>query len=489
MKELSELNLGFVAPFYHKRLSKKYLLTNDWGYYIFLTEKEWHKFISGSIRKGTRLYEKLKERGFIRSELDFDELSKRYRKKVRHVLTGPSLNIVILTLHCNQDCLYCQTSRKPEGKAGYKMDLETAKKVMELIERTAQDSFAIEFQGGEPLLNFEVMEYFISRVKELRKSGRDVDIYVVSNFTLMDDKKLDALIDAEAYICTSLDGPGDLHDRNRPMSSGSSYDHVIRWIDRIRERYQKLGISREERDVDALVTISKYSLSRGKEIVDEYIKREIKVIHLRPIQPFGFATRTWKKIGYTANEFLNFYKRTTDYIIQQALTGKKIMERQAAILLAKIIAGDDPMYVDLMSPCGAAIAQVAYNYDGRVFTCDEGRMIAEGGDPLFCMGCVDEGRKVFASSVVKSMLVASELNGLPGCSECVYKPYCGVCPVYNYAVCGDLVAQGVNDRCRILMGQMDYLFSKLASVKSEVKGVLEEWAHNRFYEPSTPFRD
>jgi len=42
----------------------------------------------------------------------------------------------------------------------------------------------------------------------------------------------------------------------------------------------------------------------------------------------------------------------------------------------KILTENDPNFLDSRSPCGACIGQVAYNYDGKVYTCDEGRMFA-----------------------------------------------------------------------------------------------------------------
>ena len=42
--------------------------------------------------------------------------------------------------------------------------------------------------------------------------------------------------------------------------------------------------------------------------------------------------------------------------------------------------------MELRSPCGAAMGQMAYYYNGNVYTCDEGRMLAEMGNSAFCLG-------------------------------------------------------------------------------------------------------
>jgi hypothetical protein len=45
-------------------------------------------------------------------------------------------------------------------------------------------------------------------------------------------------------------------------------------------------------------------------------------------------------------------------------------------MLKKMLTTSDPNYVDTRSPCGAVIGQVAYNFDGKIYSCDEGRMMA-----------------------------------------------------------------------------------------------------------------
>ena len=141
-------------------------------------------------------------------------------------------------------------------------------------------------------------------------------------------------------------------------------------------------------------------------------------------------------------------------------------------MLQKILTDKDPNFLDLRSPCGAGIGQLLYNYDGKVYTCDEGRMT---GDDAFVIGNVkkDSYKKIVSHPTVKTLCMASLLEDLP-CDNCVYKPYCGVCPVQNYALYGNVFPPLKNtEKCKLHQGVLDYLFGKLEN--KVIRGVFKKW--------------
>ena len=81
-----------------------------------------------------------------------------------------------------------------------------------------------------------------------------------------------------------------------------------------------------------------------------------------------------------AGELLDFYHlRRTAYVEWNRL-GTPLVEMYAQIVLRKMLTPFATGYVDLQSPAGAGISALVYNYDGKVFASDEGRMLAEMGD-------------------------------------------------------------------------------------------------------------
>lgn len=436
-----------------KRIKNKYLVTTNSGSFIALSEKEYFNLIHSDFDEN--LFKKLEEKGIIITEDNEQKIIGDFRKKNDFLFQGASLHIVIVTLRCNQICTYCQASRKPMDAMKYDMDKETAKKTVDFIFQSPSDAITIEFQGGEPLLNFPVVKFIVEYANKLnKKHKKDLVFSIVTNLTIMTDNILDFLVKNKVGLCTSLDGPKSLHDKNRKYINGKgSYNDVIKGIKKIR---QKKSLDKDYQSIpNSLTTITKYSLNKHREIVDEYVNQRFHKIWFRCMTRLGCASSVWDELGYRGEEFVEFYKKGIDYIVKNKIP---IRERMATIILKKILNKKDPGFLDLRSPCGAAIGQLAYNHDGSIYSCDEGRMVGE----IFKLGTVEQSYKEVLSSDETCSLIGSSVNDIYLCDNCVFKPYCGVCPVCNYAEQGNLIPKLPKDmRCKIYKGVFSFIFEKL----------------------------
>lgn len=479
-----ENKVGNSTGFFRFReLDGKYLLTNEEGEHAFLSKGEFDDLTAGKITPKNDRYEEFRKMGFLNSgkknnkEDILKERIDKYRKKNEFLLyKGPSLHIVVVTLRCNHNCLYCQVSSANEKKADMDLDKKTAAKVVDFIFQSPNNYLAIEFQGGEPLLNWPVVKFIIEYAKKKnKKEKRKLEFRLVSNFSLMDDEKKNYLFKNKVIFSTSLDGPEKVHNKNRTWKSGNSHEEAVKWLRKLLKEYKKHYIFQP----GAIPTITRFSLPYGKEIIDEYVNLGLDSIMLRPLTVLGVAKRSWQVIGYTPEEFLDFYTKSLDYIIDLNLKkGINFRETMAANIISKVLTETNPNYFELRSPCGAGIGQVAYNYNGDIYTCDEGRMLNED---MFMVGNVKENtyKDLVDSPAVRSACIASTLDGL-ACDYCVYKPYCGTCPVLNYAEGGNIFPQlATNSRCKIHKGIFDYLFKKMAE-SDIIKEKFKEWATSRF---------
>ena len=74
----------------------------------------------------------------------------------------------------------------------------------------------------------------------------------------------------------------------------------------------------------------------------------------------------------------------------------------------------------------------------------------------------DNYAKVLSCNKACNTIDASINDNYPSCEACVYKPYCGICPVCNYAEQGNVIGKIQNtERCKIYKKQFDWVFEKV----------------------------
>jgi len=468
---------GRLVPFRFREVGGDVLLTSYFGDWVFVTGQEFRSLYTGALT--TELEAKLRAKNFLRDQVDVARLADRMRQKRSFLNYGPILHMMVVTLRCNTTCVYCHASRADMGRVDTDMSKETAEKCVDLALRSTAPRLTIEFQGGEPLVNFPVIKHIIEYALERNRAyGKELEFTMVSNLSLMDDEKLDYLVSHKVQICTSIDGPEQLHNKQRILVGGGAFQKAAHWIERINKRYEELGLDPTLYHVEALLTTTRAALDQPKQIVDTYVNLGCRAIFLRPVDPFGFAGKTARTIEYERARYREFYRGAVDYILELNRNGTQVLERFASIFLTKILTGDDPNFLDLRNPSGAGIGGLAYNYDGSVFASDEGRMLHENGDDAFLLGHVDTAkyRDIVTHETVRALMVASNLDALPDCVNCTYNPYCGVKPEHSYATQGSIHGRIRESQiCAVHKGIQDYLFGKLKEGDPETLEIFRRW--------------
>jgi len=466
-----------LLPFRFARLSDdRYFLSNMVGEYLLLDKESLNDFVHHHLSPSSEAYVDLRAKQFLQDEYNgvaIDLLSIKTRTKYSRLSNFTSLHIFVVSLRCEHSCPYCQVSRQSEDRAAFDMTEEIADKAIDFVFKSPSRVIKIEFQGGEPLLNFPLIKYIVERAKKINETEqRNLDFVIATNLALIDRDILAFCKNNGVHISTSLDGPEDLHNKNRPRPGKNSYQKAIEGIELSRE-----VLGRDQ--VSALMTTTEASLKRPKEIIDEYIRMGFNGIFLRSLSPYGFAIKTKSFAAYQINKWLDFYREAMEYIIQLNKDGLPFQEYGSSTILTKMVTSKDPGYVDMMNPSGMGIAAIVYNYDGTVHPSDESRMLAEMGDNTFLMGNVltDSYEDVFSSDALLVPLEDSMTNGMPMCEECPYEPYCGTDPVYHYAMHRDFVARKPESGfCKKNMSIFKYLVQKMES-DTYVKSLFLRWAN------------
>ena len=457
--------------FNFKQFGDSVLMTNDFGKYVFVSREDFQKVLSLNVDRESELYNVLNEKKMIydESDLEYSSENKYALREIKgHVNVATSLHIFVVTTVCNMSCVYCQANNGIEC-SHLVMNMEMAEKAVDIALQSPEQSLCFEFQGGEPLVNFDIIKHIVEYA-EIHKESHEIAYTVVTNLTLLQDEMLDFFAQHCFGISTSMDGNELVHNNNRPYADGNgTYKKVTDSIERVRKAGLQIG---------AIETTTRFSLKYPREIVHAYIDMGFESIFIRPLTPLGKAAKSWGKIGYTSEEFIGFYRQALDELIEINKKVRFIKEDHAAILLRRI-RGDFRNYMELRSPCGAGVGQLAYYADGNIFTCDEGRMLHEMGQSTFQLGNVYDSTytDLINNSVCKTVCASSVLETIPTCCDCVYQPYCGTCPVVNYALDGDVIEkQPRGYKCRVYSGILDYLFSKLFENEDETMQILNTWS-------------
>ena len=219
-----------LLPFRFERMDDRVLVTNMVGEHLFLAEEEFE--LLGSRRLPVdSLVRRLRAKHVIREagdELPLELLALKARTRYRRLPEFTALHILVVSLRCEHSCPYCQVSRQSSDNGGLRHVPETAARRSTRAFRSPSHAIKIEFQGGEPLLNFELIEEVVLEAEAPNPLGGEEP-------RLRDRHQPGAarrrgarvLPRHDVYISTSLDGPADLHNKNRPRPGGNSWELAI----------------------------------------------------------------------------------------------------------------------------------------------------------------------------------------------------------------------------------------------------------------------
>ncbi len=467
--ELAADSLGF---FRWGQVGDSVVATNDAGEWAVLTQTELDELLSGKVEQGHARFDEFVSKGFLRDGLDLDALAARMAKRSGHVRRGPHLHVVTLT---------------SRGEADLAMSEATAEKIVNFALQGTSPALTFEFRAddGEPLRNVGVLRHFVEHTQSVNKqtTGKKLRFFLTSNLTAMTEEIAEWLLANEVRLITTLDGPAALHDANLEWSGGAPHADVVRWLEYFARRYAELERDPDEWRVDARLNTTRQALTSIGEVLQEYVARGLRTIHLQPLDSAHFDAAGWDKIGYDDVQFLEFYRGALDEVVERNRKGDEIAEALAAAVATKILGNDDPGIVDLQSPTGIGTGLLAYDAGGRVFPCEEAQALNAAGDSSFLIGDVSElsVSEISRHPTVRAIAAASLLDSHPIYASRWNKPYCGLNPVRNYIRQGDLFGQ--RRYCleaKILDQVCTRLFELLADDRdAAAREIVQRWSTRR----------
>lgn len=377
---------------------------------------------------------------------------------------GPHSHIISVTRKCNNLCDYCIADADNNLKS---MNFSTGKKIIDFIFTIPVRSYYIEFTGGEPFINYRVMSEIIkyAYLKSI-KSDKKIHFSIVSNLNQLRDKDLKLILKYRITVCTSIDGPLEIHNLHRSDSYLNVTSNIKKLI-----YYADKGLIEHP---NIITTVTRDSLSMYKEIIDQYIKLNIMRVQLGFIEPHGRALKNWEKLGYSYKDYLAFYKKSLEYIVDINIKkGIPVYEKGAYLVLNDIL-----RFKKMKQRSIDIYHRLAYDINGNIYPSDEARIIGESGDKSFLIANVKDTNS-FEKFIIKEKTKEFMLDNFqeltrPLCARCNYFMYCKVGGYYNYitqkSFYGNMLT---NDRCKMFKGIFEILL-KMTN-KPEYLKVFNRW--------------
>lgn len=282
---------------------------------------------------------------------------------------------------CNLGCTYCYAEGGDFGGPAQLMSGETATEAVKtLIDATpAGEAVTIAFLGGEPLANRVVLraatEFAASHAKE---RGVGVGFSITTNGTLVTPADGEFFERHAFAVSVSLDGIGDVHDRQRSFKGGrGSYAKIVERITPLLEMQERMQIS-------ARVTITPQNL-RVRETLDGLIGLGFHSVGLSPMlsSPTGVAEMDSDALTELLRQMIDCGEAFERHLY----SGKRYPFANMVSALREIHKGTHRPY-----PCGAGGPYLGVSADGDLFACH--RFVNDERGHLGSMrGGVDAGKQ------------------------------------------------------------------------------------------------
>lgn len=380
----------------------------------------------------------------------------------QHVGGGSAYVILIPTLRCNLKCSYCQVSRAPLAAQGFDWDSETLQKVLGFLDGLPVEEIQIEFQGGEPFLRLDLLQAVAAFA---RRRFQRVRFVVCSNLQTLDEDILAFLDSEDVLISTSLDGPHQIHTRNRTADSALTKNFLSN-LERV------IGLIGPAR-VSALPTIDMDDPPDPEDLIAAYEAFGFTSLYLRPVNYQGFARKS-HPAARTSTAWNAYYRGFIDTLIaRNALTGRVMEEFYLAHCLRRILAPGLDGHTDLRNPNIPTGANAVIDFDGQIYPSDEARMLARIRRVNLAIGNVSDG----LDQEKLALLAPGHINNFdPDCIHCPYQPFCGTDPIDDLSRSGRIdVPRQDSWFCQRHLAVFDLAMELIYSKDPAVEFTLSRW--------------
>lgn len=384
--------------------------------------------IVAALQKENAVYGAAEIEEAVEEILELEEAEMLFTEDIYENYIGDFKNretvVKALCLHiahdCNLACKYCFAEEGEYHGRRAVMSYEVGKKALDfLVENSGNRvNLEVDFFGGEPLMNWQVVKDLVAYGRSLEKShNKKFRFTLTTNGVLLNDEILEFANKEMGNIVLSIDGRKEVHDFMRPHRGGQgSYDEIV-------PKFKKVAESREQMNYYVRGTFTRHNLDFAED-VKHLADLGFQQISVEPVvadEKEEYALRESDVPGLKKE-----YDRLAVELLKRQKEGKGVNFFHFMIDLE-----GGPCVAKRLSGCGSGTEYLAVTPWGDFYPCHQ-----FVGQEDFLMGNVDAG---IIKTEIRDRFKSCNVYAKEKCKDCFAKFYCsGGCAANSYNFTGDI---------------------------------------------------
>lgn len=340
------------------------------------------------------------------------------KRKIKPVVKAMCLNIAH---DCNLKCNYCFASQGDFGGQRMLMPYEIGKKALDLLVKLSENrrNLEVDFFGGEPLMNFEVVKKLVEYGRSIEKEyNKNFRFTMTTNGVLLDDDTIDFINEHFVNVVLSIDGRKEIHDNMRRTNNDKgSYDLVV-------EKFKETVKRRKGETYFARGTFTNKNLDFVNDVLH---MRDLgfKSISIEPV-----VTEPTEEYALR-EEHIERINKEYEKLALEYLKASKNEDDKFNFFHFNIDLDKGPCLYKKMSGCGAGTEYLAVTPDGDLYPCHQ-----FVGDEDFIIGDVEKG---ITNDKIYNLFENTGITTKEKCTNCWAKYFCsGGCHANAYNFNNDI---------------------------------------------------
>lgn len=321
---------------------------------------------------------------------------------------------------CNLACRYCFAEEGEYHGRRALMSFEVGKKALDFLiaNSGSRRNLEVDFFGGEPLLNWQVVKDLVAYGREQEKlHDKKFRFTLTTNGVLLNDEIMEFCNREMANVVLSIDGRKEVHDKMRPFRSGAgSYDLIV-------PKFQRFAESRNQDKYYVRGTFTHENPDFSKDVL------HLADLGFRQISVEPVVAEPKESYAITEEDLPQLFAEYDRLAAEMAERHKKGEDFNFFHFMIDLEGG--PCVAKRLSGCGSGTEYLAVTPWGDFYPCHQ-----FVGNEKFLLGNVDEGIK---NTEIRDEFKCCNVYAKEKCRSCFAKFYCsGGCAANAYNFTGDI---------------------------------------------------